>query len=469
MSGMTEERERRLAEIETKAAHARVKAHYPWPTPVEVLELAAEVRALQSALAAEQQGRAEAENLIRCVAEYVKTAARNSDSEHAASAHESVKAFLAKQDAAALGKSYADEIEREDRQRAVNAAWTAGHDSIREEYSRRIKAAEQARAAAEAKAGEMERAVAATRTALNVERMQRKSAESRAEAAGREAEDWKRAAHTTGRLRDEDRAEAAACKQEWMARAQSAESERDALARENAELADQLKRANAFGDSAVADSLATAAKVDASEQANRTERALWSRLYGVLTGQGADFQGCYSHADLERAVKRVEGMAEALREAYRYLWNVGCPATLMGTMERALALPTPADGMRFRCSCGASWNRPEVCPACGRRPMEHAGPADVAATKQPDPPPITFAYRNHRGEVATRHVRPVAFRFGTAPPWYTEPQWILEAFDVEKGAMRSFAWKGVIVATVARDVAPDAGQDGGERGGEGRT
>lgn len=45
----------------------------------------------------------------------------------------------------------------------------------------------------------------------------------------------------------------------------------------------------------------------AAESANRAERALWSRLYGLLTGQGEDFQGCYSDADLEREVRAVAG------------------------------------------------------------------------------------------------------------------------------------------------------------------
>lgn len=50
----------------------------------------------------------------------------------------------------------------------------------------------------------------------------------------------------------------------------------------------------------------------------------------------------------------------------------------------------------------------------------------------------TIAYTNHRGETAERRIIPSRLYFGSNE-WHPEPQWLLDAFDVEKHAMRSFA------------------------------
>jgi hypothetical protein len=53
-------------------------------------------------------------------------------------------------------------------------------------------------------------------------------------------------------------------------------------------------------------------------------------------------------------------------------------------------------------------------------------------------PPIPVVYRNHRGEVATRNVRPLLVRFGSTE-YHKKPQWLLEVWDCDKGAARTFA------------------------------
>jgi predicted DNA-binding transcriptional regulator YafY len=53
---------------------------------------------------------------------------------------------------------------------------------------------------------------------------------------------------------------------------------------------------------------------------------------------------------------------------------------------------------------------------------------------------IKFTYTNHRGELAQRQVRPVGIVF-TATEWRPEPQWLLNAFDMEKRVNRLFAMK----------------------------
>lgn len=52
--------------------------------------------------------------------------------------------------------------------------------------------------------------------------------------------------------------------------------------------------------------------------------------------------------------------------------------------------------------------------------------------------PITFHYTNYRGECRMRRAVPRRLAFERTE-WHPEPQWILYAFDVEKGAERGFA------------------------------
>jgi hypothetical protein len=59
-----------------------------------------------------------------------------------------------------------------------------------------------------------------------------------------------------------------------------------------------------------------------------------------------------------------------------------------------------------------------------------------------DGPEVEITYRNHRGKVANRRIRPVRVWFGVTE-WHPEPQWLLDAVDAEKG-LRSFALCDVI-------------------------
>ena len=55
---------------------------------------------------------------------------------------------------------------------------------------------------------------------------------------------------------------------------------------------------------------------------------------------------------------------------------------------------------------------------------------------------VTFTYKNHRGEVAVRLVRPMMIMFG-ATDFHHEPQWMLHAWDYNKEAERTFAMKDI--------------------------
>ncbi len=55
---------------------------------------------------------------------------------------------------------------------------------------------------------------------------------------------------------------------------------------------------------------------------------------------------------------------------------------------------------------------------------------------------ITINYTNYRGETANRQVLPLRIWFG-ATEWHPEPQWLLDAVDIEKNVERSFAVKDI--------------------------
>ena len=62
---------------------------------------------------------------------------------------------------------------------------------------------------------------------------------------------------------------------------------------------------------------------------------------------------------------------------------------------------------------------------------------------------ITMTYRNWRGEVAQRTIRPVALWFGKTD-WHPEHGWLLSAWDCDKGERRDFALADCQFAALAR-------------------
>jgi predicted DNA-binding transcriptional regulator YafY len=55
---------------------------------------------------------------------------------------------------------------------------------------------------------------------------------------------------------------------------------------------------------------------------------------------------------------------------------------------------------------------------------------------------VEIDYTNYRGRRSGRVVFPLHIWFGS-DEYHADPQWLLDAFDVEKGAMRTFAMKDV--------------------------
>lgn len=68
---------------------------------------------------------------------------------------------------------------------------------------------------------------------------------------------------------------------------------------------------------------------------------------------------------------------------------------------------------------------------------------DGQAVANPNPSPrdaITFWYRNYKGEVGYRRVRPLSIRYGTSE-WHPEKQWLMRGYDTVNDKEREFAMK----------------------------
>ncbi len=55
---------------------------------------------------------------------------------------------------------------------------------------------------------------------------------------------------------------------------------------------------------------------------------------------------------------------------------------------------------------------------------------------------VRILYTNYRGETSLRRIVPERIHFGSTE-WHPEPQWLLDAVDIEKKATRSFALKDI--------------------------
>ena len=55
---------------------------------------------------------------------------------------------------------------------------------------------------------------------------------------------------------------------------------------------------------------------------------------------------------------------------------------------------------------------------------------------------VRILYTNYKGETGLRAITPVRIFFGSTD-WHKEPQWLLDALDLDKGENRTFAMKDV--------------------------
>jgi hypothetical protein len=55
---------------------------------------------------------------------------------------------------------------------------------------------------------------------------------------------------------------------------------------------------------------------------------------------------------------------------------------------------------------------------------------------------IKIVYTNYKGETSIRSLIPEKIYFGSNE-WHKEPQWLIEALDIDKNANRTFAVKDI--------------------------
>lgn len=68
--------------------------------------------------------------------------------------------------------------------------------------------------------------------------------------------------------------------------------------------------------------------------------------------------------------------------------------------------------------------------------------------------PIRMTYTNYRGEVSVRNVTPIDIEFGSTD-WHPEPQWLMSAYDNDKGAHRVFALRDCDFSAHAKEARHD--------------
>lgn len=55
----------------------------------------------------------------------------------------------------------------------------------------------------------------------------------------------------------------------------------------------------------------------------------------------------------------------------------------------------------------------------------------------------TIRYRNWRGVESARDIEPKELRFGSNE-WHQDPQWLVDAYDMDKRSFREFAVSGIL-------------------------
>ena len=58
-------------------------------------------------------------------------------------------------------------------------------------------------------------------------------------------------------------------------------------------------------------------------------------------------------------------------------------------------------------------------------------------------PPVEIVYTNWKGKKGLRHIQPKRLYYGTVPPYHMLPQWLMDAYDLDKQAPRTFAMQNI--------------------------
>jgi predicted DNA-binding transcriptional regulator YafY len=55
---------------------------------------------------------------------------------------------------------------------------------------------------------------------------------------------------------------------------------------------------------------------------------------------------------------------------------------------------------------------------------------------------VVIEYTNWRGERGFRRIKPISIDY-TSTKWHPDPQWIMDALDLDRNAVRSFAMRDI--------------------------
>ena len=145
--------------------------------------------------------------------------------------------------------------------------------------------------------------------------------------------------------------------------------------------------------------------------------------------------------DLLNAQGLRASIAEALEEGHGF-WRAcsGCQESCDGVVSvqdypySEVFRCQPGGGCRECGGLGVIWDDTDY-DAMARAMLadELQTDGDTPAVKS-----VTFGYTNWRGETGLREAIPDRIFWG-ATEWHPEPQWLLEAWDCDKQALRAFA------------------------------
>jgi hypothetical protein len=85
-----------------------------------------------------------------------------------------------------------------------------------------------------------------------------------------------------------------------------------------------------------------------------------------------------------------------------------------------------------------SYSKAPFMPKCTRSIIMTSNVMQEKETTQE----ITIVYTNWKGETSIRRILPKQISFGSNE-WHPTPQWLLEAYDLDKKDIRNFALKDI--------------------------
>lgn len=151
-----------------------------------------------------------------------------------------------------------------------------------------------------------------------------------------------------------------------------------------------------------------------------------------------------NHRFLEEALELVQSLGCTESEAqqlvsYVYRRPVGDPPQEAGGVMVTLAALCLAAGLDMHAAgegeLARVWQKIDKIRAKQAAKPKHS---PLAEDTPSEGLPVSISYVNWKGEAGQRDIIPIRVWFGSTN-WHPEPQWFLEAWDVNKAARRDFA------------------------------